>query len=84
MADNDIAPLAIQFEDADLDIAIFPCFEIVHWPQLDLRCRQKRSYANIHYQSAFDALHRFARDVRVFAVRFFDVLPDSATMCTHM
>ena len=60
-ADHHVAALAIQFQDANFNLAILPRFEIVHRPQFELRRGQKRPHANINDQSALDPFEHFRR-----------------------
>ncbi len=79
-ADDYVAALAIEFENAQLDLAIFPGFEIVDGAQLDLRGGEKRADADIYDETAFDALENFAGDGFVLAIGFVDAFPDAAAM----
>ena len=83
-AHHHVAALAIQLQDADLDFAVLPRFQIVHRPQLDLRGRQKRAHADIHHQPALDPLGDLAGHVGVLAIRFLDALPDAAPVRAHV
>src|ERR1700683_3793509 len=83
-ADDHIAALAIQFQDADVDIAILPGIQIVHRAQFDLRSRQESANTNINYQAALNALGDFARNRGMLAIGFLGALPDTPSVRAHM
>ncbi len=83
-ADDHIAALAVQLQDANFDLAVLPRFQIVHGPQLDLRSRQKRADADVNHQPALDSFRRSSRYVCMLAVGFFDSLPDAAAVRAHI
>src|SRR6202043_1927484 len=83
-ADNYIAALAIQFQNANFDVSILPSFQIVHRPQFDLRSWQEGANTDIDHQAALDALSYLAGDGRLLAIGFLDALPNAAPVSAHM
>src|SRR5215472_3059807 len=55
-ADDDVSALAIELEHAHFNFAVFPGFQIVRGAQIELRGGEKCAKANVHDQTAFDAV----------------------------
>ena len=83
-ADDYVAALAIELEDADFNLAILPALEIVDGAQLNLRSRQKGAHTDINDEAALDAFGNLARDIAMLAIGFLDTLPNAAAVGAHV
>ena len=83
-AHHHISALAVQLEDANVDLAIFPPFQVVHRPQFDLRSRQESAHADVNYQAALDPLGYLALDVRMLTVGFLDSFPHAPPVRSYV
>ena len=83
-ANHHISALAIQLDDANLDLLILPGVEILHGPQVHLRGRKKRSRADFHHQATLDVVHDAAGQVCLLAVGLLDVRPGAAAPGAEM
>ena len=73
---HDIAPVFVQFDDAEWKHIADELVEILHLFDVDLRPRQKGIHAKqIHHNAALDAAHQAAFDDLVVVVGFFDPVP---------
>ena len=73
---NDVAALAVEFDDAAFDFFAPQRVEILDRPNIDLRSGQERAYADIHGKAAFDAFDDASANDDVFVEGLLDVFPD--------
>ena len=77
-AHHHVAAAAVQLRDAHLHFRAGQVVQILRGPQVVLRARQERAYADIHHQPALDAVHYLAGNRFFRFERRVDLLPRPA------
>ena len=81
-ADDDVAALLVQFNDANLDVLAFQGVEIADRPGVDLRAGQKCARAHhVNRQPALDPIDDANLNGRLVVVRLFNLVPGVETLC---
>src|SRR5215469_446336 len=83
-ADDYVAALTIEFENAAFDFAVLPCFQVVRRTEIQLRSGKERTHSNIDDQAALDAVDDLARERLAFLIRALNAVPHSASMRANM
>src|SRR4030095_480493 len=74
---DNVAALAIQFDNAALDLFAPERIEILNRTNINLRARKERTDPNINGKTTFNSLDDTAANDGVFVVGFLNLLPDS-------
>ena len=74
--EHDVAALLVDLDDAHAQFLPAQRVEIAHRPHVDLRSRQERAHADVHGESALDALDDAADDDLPFLVGLLDLVPN--------
>ena len=78
-ADHHVSALAVQLENSDLDIAILPFLQFMHWPKISLRSRQERAHTHVNDQAALHAIDDPACQCGLVVVRLIEIGPNAAS-----
>ncbi len=74
--EHDVAALLVDLDDAHAQFLAAQRVEIAHGTHVDLRTGQERADADVHRQTALDALDDTADDDLAFLVRLLDLVPN--------